>query len=351
MDYNDIISLLSGIIHPETKENLVAAGMVRSAEVKGDDVRIVIALKRVRDPFTAALKREILRLTAERFPQAVVTVFFEEPAPKPRPAPSDHPAGRPEGVGCVIAVASGKGGVGKSTVTAGMAVTLSRMGYRVGILDADIYGPSQAALFSVADYAPPVAKRGETDMMLPAESQGIKIMSIAFFIDPSDALVWRGPMATSALKQLIHQTLWGELDYLLIDLPPGTGDVHLTVLQEIKVSGAVIVTTPQPIALSDVVRGIAMLRAEKIGVPVLGIIENMAWFTPAELPQNRYYIFGKEGAAKLAKKENLPLLGQIPLVLPQNEAFSGGLVHTVDNPQVTESYTNIIQQVIKRLKC
>ncbi len=347
MNDRDILDILSRVIHPETGESLTQAGMVKGLSLSGGEIRFSIALKRARDPFGVALKREAVRLITERFPETEghVTVFIEEPAAKPQPAPKEKRPGTPEGIRKVIAVASGKGGVGKSTVTANLAVALTGQGYRVGVLDADIYGPSQPELFGVAGYQPPVEMIDGHEMILPAVSNGVKVMSIGFFINPADALVWRGPMATNALRQMIHQTLWGPLDFLLIDLPPGTGDVHLTVLQEVKVSGAVIVSTPQQIALADVVRGIAMLRAEKIAVPVLGIVENLAWFTPAELPQNRYYIFGKGGAARLAEELHIELLGRIPLILPAENDLGGGIGWNVDNPELKNIYTSIAQKI------
>ena len=216
------------------------------------------------------------------------------------------------------------GGVGKSTVTANLAVALARTGYRTGVLDADIYGPSQPMMFGVEDYRPEGENIEGKEWIVPAEAYGVKVMSIGFFIPPGDALMWRGPMATNALRQMIHQTLWGPLDFLLLDLPPGTGDVHLSVISEMKVDGALIVTTPQRVALADVVRGVHMFRNEKVNIPVLGLVENMAWFTPAELPDNRYYIFGQGEAARLAEREKLPLLASIPLIRSVSEAADSG---------------------------
>ncbi len=344
----DILGLLGGVAHPETGRSLVDADMVRNLSVTDEAIRFTIALARARDPFGVSLKREAVRVIVGRYPQyeGRVSVFLEEPAAKPRQAKSEPPhPNTPAGIGRVIAIASGKGGVGKSTVTANLAIALAGQGYRVGVLDADIYGPSQPELFGVADYRPESEQHDGKELLLPAEAHGVKIMSIGFFINPGDALVWRGPMATSALRQMIHQTLWGELDFLLIDMPPGTGDVHLTVLQEIAVGGAIVVSTPQKIALDDVVRGIAMFQAEKLSIPVLGIIENMAWFTPAELPGKRYYVFGKGGAAALAQAKGLPLLGRIPLVLPAEGALGGGLAWSVDNRELNEAYQSVAEKI------
>ncbi len=259
-------------------------------------------------------------------------------------AKPEQPSGTKE-IGKVIAIASGKGGVGKSTVTANLAATLRDMGYRVGILDADIYGPSQPKMFGVEGYEPQALMRGEHQYLIPAEAQGIKISSIGFFIQPGDALVWRGPMASGTLKQLIHQTLWEKLDYLLIDLPPGTGDVHLSIAAELKIDGAVIVSTPQQVALADVRRGIKMFRSKGIEIPVLGIIENMAWFTPAELPSNRYYIFGQGGARNLARTEGIEFLGEIPIVQSVMEGAEEGRPAVETNPEVKRYYREIADKL------
>lgn len=253
--------------------------------------------------------------------------------------------------GRIIAISSCKGGVGKSTTTANIAVTLAQMGYRVGLLDADIYGPSIPKMFGLEDYRPASHKTMDgKDMILPAEKYGVKINSIGFYIAPTDALVWRGAMATNALKQLINQTLWGELDYLLIDLPPGTGDVHLTILGELKLDGAIIVSTPQKIALADVVRGIEMFRSEKINVPIIGLIENMSWFTPEELPNNRYYIFGKDGCVELAKTYNLPLIGQIPIIQSIRESCDKGIPQSLTNETSRKKYEEVANAIINHAK-
>ena len=349
MNEKTIREVLAGVVHPETGE----AVKVDSLTVSGNEVRFKIVLGRARDPFASALKKQAIKAITDKYPHAEATVFFEEPSPAARPAekqPAEE-AGPIAGGACVIAVASGKGGVGKSTVTANLAVALAEMGYRVGVLDADIYGPSQALLFGVGDYRPEVESEEGMDHIIPARSREITIMSIGFFINPDDALVWRGPMATSALRQLINQTRWGEFDYLLIDMPPGTGDVHLTVLQQIKVDGALIVTTPQSLAVADVVRGIAMLRAEKIGVKVLGIVENMAWFEPAEEPSKRYYIFGEGGGKRLAVEQKVPFLAEIPLIMPEGKQSSDAGRGIVENHAVKNTYRALAQNIIKGVKC
>ncbi len=342
--------ILKQIVHPETGQNLVDGNMVESIAISDDRIAVTLVFSRSRDPFMNSIKRQTILSLEEAFPDMKdkVQVLIKEGTP--RPAQPEPQKTTTEGIKNIIAIASGKGGVGKSTVTANLAVTLSQMGYRVGVLDADIYGPSQPKMFGVEGFMPSAVKRGELELIVPAEAYGISLMSIGFFIAPGDALVWRGPMATNALKQMIHQTDWGALDFLLIDLPPGTGDVHLTILQELKISGAVIVSTPQQVAVADVRRGIGMFKAPKIEIPVLGLIENMAWFTPAELPNNRYYIFGKGGGAALAQSEEIPFLGEIPIVQSVMEGSEAGNPGVYTHPAIAERYRSIADQIVKNLK-
>ncbi len=360
MKKEDILSVLGAVVHPETGRDIVASGVVENVNVSESGIVIYLLFARSRDPFAPALKREVLQRLGDAFPEyrERITVAIKEAAPKETPAPKtlgerQRELGATSGIGHVIAISSGKGGVGKSTVAANLAVTLSRMGYRVGLLDADIYGPSQPKMFGVEGYKPTVAttqKAGGAEMMVPAVALGVKIMSIGFFINPNDALVWRGPMATNALRQLIHTTEWGKLDYLLVDLPPGTGDVHLTILQELKVDGAVIVSTPQGIALADVVRGVQMFRSEKVDVPVLGVVENMAWFTPRELPENRYYLFGRGGAQAMAAELGLKFLGAVPIIQGVMEAGEKGRPAVVDNSDVRNYYRPIAEAITETIK-
>ena len=254
------------------------------------------------------------------------------------------------GVKNVIAIASGKGGVGKSTVAANLAVALAKLGYRVGLLDADIFGPSIPKMFDVEDAHPVLEHHNGKDLIVPIEKYGVKLLSLGFFVDKNDAVVWRGGMASNALKQFIFDAYWGELDYFLTDLPPGTSDIHLTLVQTLAVTGAVIVSTPQQVALADARKGINMFRNEKINVPVLGLIENMAWFTPAELPENKYYIFGKDGVKRLAEEMQIPLLGQIPIVQSICESGDNGVPSALNENSITgNAFIRLAEEVAHRL--
>lgn len=341
-------ALLRQIIHPETEQNIVDSGFVDRADM-GEDGSIAITLRfqKARDPFAQKVKRQVEELMAKRYPENKSMVILREAAPKPR---------RQENVTTtteitrVIAVASGKGGVGKSTVTANLAVALRQRGYNVGILDADIYGPSQNKMFGCEGYIPDAERDEEGhDFIVPCQSLGIKIMSIGFFIKSTDALMWRGGMAVNALHQLIHQTRWGKLDYLLVDLPPGTGDIHLSIINELKISGAVIVSTPQQVAVADVVRGVEMFRHPQVNIPVLGVVENMAWFTPEELPNNRYYLFGKGGASRYAQQIGVDVLGEVPIIQSIMEGSDEGRPAGGYDPRVEQHYAVIAAKVVEKL--
>lgn len=351
MVQDDILGLLHEVTHPETGSDIVTLGLVENLTVSTDRVQFTLSLPRSRDPFGPSIKKHCEEAISSRFPEyrGKISIFIKEAAPKAPARKERKPLGEEEGIGRIVAVSSAKGGVGKSTVTANLAVALAQAGYRVGILDADIYGPSQPMMFGLADYRPEGRKEGDKEWIVPAEAFGVKVMSVGFFIDPTDALMWRGPMATNALRQMIHQTLWGPLDFLLLDLPPGTGDVHLSLIGEMKLSGAIIVSTPQRVALADVVRGVSMFRNEKIGIPVLGLVENMAWFTPEELPQNRYYIFGKEGTRRLAEKTGLPLLAEIPLIQSVREAGDEGKPVTAGDTPEKRFYDELARNLVDRL--
>lgn len=302
---------LAKVIYPGTKKNLVDSEMV------GDDIRIdgmkvsfTLIFPRETDPFMkSTLKAAEAQIHYSISKDVEVTIQTEfKSAPRPE-------VGKllPQ-VKNVIAVSSGKGGVGKSTVSANLAIALARLGYKVGLLDTDIFGPSMPKMFGVEGERPYGVEKDGRQLIEPIEKYGVKLLSVGFFVNPDTATLWRGGMASNALKQLIADANWGELDYFILDTPPGTSDIHLTLLQTLAITGAVIVSTPQKVALADARKGIDMYRNEKVNVPILGLVENMAWFTPAELPENKYYIFGKDGAKKLAEEMDCPLLAQIPIV-------------------------------------
>lgn len=321
-----ILEVLGKIRHPETKEDIVSSGIVNDISYREGELWIGLQFGRANDPFIQSLKKACMRAVNGAFgedtlPKDHIQVLVPEPPPRREILPR---------VKNIIAVASGKGGVGKSTVAANLAVALAQSGKRVGLIDADVYGPSIPLMFGLEGQRPAARTEEGVEWIIPIEKFGVKLLSVGLFVRPEDAVIWRGPMATSALKQLISQGDWGELDILLIDLPPGTGDVHLTMVQEVPVTGVVIVSTPQNVALADVVKGINMFTGEKINVPVLGLIENMSWFTPEELPDNRYYIFGKDGCKQLAEKMNIPLLGQVPIVQGIRESGDSGLPAALD---------------------
>ena len=318
-----ITDALKHVVHPSKGKDIVELGMVEDdIRINGKRISFSLLFDRANDPMVAPIKKACVK--------AIKTYVGEDAEiegniyvkVKPR---EKVVAGTPlSEVKNIIAVASGKGGVGKSTVTSNLAVALAQAGYSVGLLDADIYGPSVPIMFDTVQARPVIEKIDNHDRIIPVEKYGVKLLSIGYFVNPEDALVWRGAMATNALKQLITDGNWGELDYLLIDLPPGTSDIHLTLVQTLSVTGVVIVTTPQPVALADAVKGVSMFTGKNINVPVLGLVENMAWFTPAELPENKYFIFGKDGGRQLAEKLSIPLLGQIPVVQGIREGGDNG---------------------------
>ncbi|MDH6356646.1 Mrp/NBP35 family ATP-binding protein [Parabacteroides sp. PF5-9] len=318
-----IIDALSKVRYPGTGKDLVSAGMVEDdIRIDGNKVSFSLFFDKPNDPFIkSVVKAAETAILTYASPDAEIKGNIRIVTPQALPAEPDKLL--PE-VKNIIAVSSGKGGVGKSTVAANLAVALAQLGYKVGLLDADIFGPSQPKMFQVEDARPFVQEVNGRELIQPAENYGVKLLSIGFFVNKEDAVLWRGAMASNALKQLISDGNWGELDYFLIDLPPGTSDIHLTMVQTLAITGAIVVTTPQDVALADARKGISMFQSEKINVPVLGLVENMAWFTPAELPENRYYLFGKEGGKQLAEELKIPLLGQIPIVQSIREGGDNG---------------------------
>ncbi len=349
----EIRAILASVVHPETEENLVDGGFVESISATEQKITVALRFRKSRDPFAVKIKNRVEELIQDLYPDSTVTVFIKQgennSAKRKEQIEDMQRNSTTSTIGKVVAVASGKGGVGKSTVTSNLAVALANMGYKVGVLDADIYGPSQSKMFGVEDYLPDAVQVDGRDYIIPAEVGNIKIISIAMFIRPTDALLWRGTMANSALRQLIHQTQWGELDYLLIDLPPGTGDIHLSIIGELTIDGAVIVSTPQQVAVADVVRGVEMFRNPNVNIPVLGVIENMSWFTPAELPNNRYYIFGNGGAARYAEVAGVKLLAQIPIIQAIMEGSDNGTPAVNTTAEVEKYYRQAAEKVVEKL--
>lgn len=341
-----IKELLRTVVHPETGTDIVTGSVVERIAVQEGHAAVTLQFAKARDPFAVKIKNQVQHLLETSLPDLRATVTIREGAPRKAEPERKTTTG---GIARVIAVASGKGGVGKSTVTANLALSLRAMGYRVGILDADIYGPSQPKMFGVEGYVPDAVREEGIDKILPAEVRGLRLMSIGFFVKPTDALLWRGAMAVNALRQMIHQTDWGELDFLLADLPPGTGDIHLSIIGELKIDAAVIVSTPQQIAVADVVRGVEMFRNENVNIPVAGIIENMAWFTPAELPENRYYIFGRGGARAFAERSGVDFLGEIPIVQSIMEGGEEGRPAAGIDSRVEAYYREIAEKVVSKV--
>lgn len=353
LDRKEILKALETITIAGEGKNMVESGAVTNVLTFGDEVIIELTIATPAMHIKKRAEDDIRKLIHETFsPDAKVKVNIKVEVPE-KENPNQIKGKAIPGIKNIIAVASGKGGVGKSTVTANLAVTLAKMGFSVGVLDADIYGPSMPIMFDVESEKPISTTVDGRSKMKPIESYEVKILSIGFFTAPSQAVIWRGPMAAKALNQMIFDADWGELDFMLIDLPPGTGDIHLSIMQALPITGAVVVSTPQAVALADAKKGVAMFLSEAINVPVLGIIENMAYFTPEELPNNKYYIFGKEGAKNLAQDLNVPFLGEVPIVQSIREAGDYGrpaAMQTASSIEgVFEEVTrNVVQEVVDR---
>ncbi len=330
MTREQVLDALSNVEEPDLKKDLVTLNMIKDVVIEGNKVDFTVVLTTPACPLKELIRNACINAIHHFLnDKAEVTVHMTANTSSNR---SNQPA--LPGVKNIVAVASGKGGVGKSTVAANLAVAMAQTGARVGLVDADIYGPSQPIMFGVEHERLFVIEKDGRQLMVPVEKYGVKVLSIGFLADPSQAIVWRGPMASKALKQLFMDAEWGELDYLFIDLPPGTSDIHLTLVSAVPLTGAVIVSTPQEVALADARKGIMMFKMDAIKVPVLGLVENMAYFTPAELPENKYYIFGKDGGKKLADELGIPFLGQIPLVQSICEGGDSGnpIVNDENNP-------------------
>lgn len=340
----DIRKELKKVNDPQLGENIVDLDMIKLIKVSEDSINLRIELKTPRHPQKEDIRKNCIDVTQKIAGEGVdVRVQFTSVITSGR----ESAASKINGIGAnqnllpnvknIIAVASGKGGVGKSTVAANLAIALAKDGAQVGLMDADIYGPSAPIMFGLRGERPKMTKINGKGMIMPMDRYGVKVISIGFLVDEKQAVVWRGPMVSSAIKQFVSDVYWGDLDYLIIDLPPGTGDIHLTMVQTIPVTGVVVVTTPQQVALADAKKGVAMFSTGAIKVPVLGIVENMSYFTPAELPENKYYIFGKEGGKTLCKDFNIPLLGQIPLVESICEGGDVGVPALMGDDEITKS--------------
>lgn len=341
-----ILDALATVRYPGNGKNIVEAEMVAdNLRIDGMKVSFSLTFEKPTDPFMKSVVKAAETAIHTYVSKDVEVAITTESRQAARPEPGKM---LPQ-VKNVIAVSSGKGGVGKSTVAANLAVALSKLGYKVGLLDADIFGPSVPKMFQVEDARPYAETVEGRDLIVPIEKYGIELLSIGFFVDPDQATLWRGGMASNALKQLVGDAKWGELDYFILDTPPGTSDIHLTLLQTLAITGAVIVSTPQEVALADARKGINMYMNDKVNVPILGLVENMAWFTPAELPNNRYYLFGKEGTKRLAEELNVPLLEQIPIVQSICENGDNGTPAALDdNSMVGQAFLELARNVVKQ---
>jgi ATP-binding protein involved in chromosome partitioning len=352
LDRKEILSALETITIAGEGKNMVESGAVKNVLTFGNEVVVELVISTPAMHIKKRAEDDIKKLMHEKFsPDVVVKVNIKVETPEQNP---NQIKGKPiPGISNVIAVASGKGGVGKSTITANLAVTLAKMGFKVGVLDADIYGPSMPIMFDVENEKPISVEVNGKSKMKPIESYEIKLLSIGFFTSPSQAVIWRGPMASKALNQMIFDADWGQLDFMLIDLPPGTGDIHLSIMQSLPITGAVVVSTPQAVALADAKKGVSMFLSDAIKVPVLGIIENMAYFTPEELPNNKYYIFGNAGAKNLAADLQVPFLGEVPLVQSIREAGDYGRPAALQTASIIENVfeeitRNVVQETVYR---
>ena len=351
LDRKEILKALETITIAGEGKNMVESGAVKNVLTFGNEVVVELLISTPAMHIKKRAEDDIRKLIHEKFsPEAVVKVNIKVEA---KENPNEIKGKAIPGIKNIIAVASGKGGVGKSTVTANLAVSLAKMGFSVGVLDADIYGPSMPIMFDVESEKPISITVDGKSKMKPVESYEVKLLSIGFFTSPSQAVIWRGPMASKALNQMIFDAAWGELDFMLIDLPPGTGDIHLSIMQSLPITGAVVVSTPQAVALADAKKGVSMFMSDAINVPVIGIIENMAYFTPEELPNNKYYIFGQEGAKNLAADLEVPFLGEVPIVQSIREAGDYGRPAALQTGSLIESVfeeitKKVVEETVKR---
>ncbi len=352
MDKNSIEQVLRGVIHPVKERDIVSLEMVEDIKIEEGKVRFKLVFPSP-DALSGSIKKSCEQAIKDAFPNedfkvSIMELVRERKIQKRSTVELGQEA--IAHVGHIIAVASGKGGVGKSTVAVNLAIALANQGFRVGLTDADVYGPSVPKMTDTEAEKPLVDDSSGKEIIIPIEKYGVKWMSIGYFAKPDQPLIWRGPMASNALKQMVLQVKWGELDFLLIDLPPGTGDVHISVVQDLPLSGAIVVSTPQDVALADVEKGVNMFRSKDINKPILGIVENMSWFTPAELPDNKYYIFGKDGCKAMAQKFDIPLLGQIPLIQSIRECGDEGTPIALKDREDSRSFHKLASKIISLLE-
>lgn len=340
----DVLKALSKVDDPDLKRDLVSLNMIKDVAVTPEKISFTVVLTTPACPLKEKIRKDCLDAVKPLAEGRAVDIAITSSVTTLRNNAPILP-----GVKNIVAIASGKGGVGKSTVTTNLAVALAKSGAKVGLIDADIFGPSIPTMFNCEHEQPAVKEIDGKNIIVPLEQYGVKLMSIGFLAPPDSAVVWRGPMASSALKQFFSDALWGELDYLLIDLPPGTSDIHLTMVQTVPVTGAVIVTTPQKIALADANKGLAMFKQPQINVPILGIVENMAYFTPEELPNNQYFIFGKDGGKNLSEKYHVPFLGQIPLVQSIRESGDSGLPAVLKEGPVAKAFMDLAEALARQV--
>lgn len=345
----EIIRALSYVIEPDLKKDIVSLGLVSNIEINRNKVKFNLKVNNPALHNKRRMEEACIHHLHQKISDKIEAEITIEPLPKEANRPGEQRKMLPQ-VKQIIAIASGKGGVGKSTITSNLAAGLAKLGYKVGLIDADIYGPSAPMMFDVVHEKPATKEIDGKQWMMPVENYGVKLLSIGFFADPEQAIVWRGPMASKAITQMFTDVYWGELDYLFIDLPPGTGDIHLTIVQNAPLNGAIVVSTPQPVALADAKKGVAMFKLPSINIPVLGLVENMSYFTPEELPENKYYIFGKDGAKNLAQQLNVPLLGQIPLVQSIREAGDVGRPAVLqENTLQANAFLNLCEKITQNM--
>ncbi|MCK9304776.1 MAG: Mrp/NBP35 family ATP-binding protein [Bacteroidales bacterium] len=349
MDIKRVEEALRGVIHPVKEQDVISLNMIEDIKTEGGVIKFKLVFPSP-DPLSSSVKKSCEKAILDAFPgENPVIRIMELVRERKITKRLNLELGQEQiaDVGHIIAVSSTKGGVGKSTVAVNLAVALAREGFRVGLADADVYGPSVPKMTATEGEMPMVDNTSGQEIIVPVEKFGIKWMSIGYFVQPGQPLIWRGPMASNALKQMVLQVKWGELDFLLIDLPPGTGDIHISVVQDIPISGAIVVTTPQEVALADVEKGMNMFKNKDISKPVIGVVENMSWFTPAELPENKYYIFGKGGGQKLSEKFGIPLLAQIPIVLSIRENGDNGTPAAMKEGEGREAFRALAGKIIE----